>query len=318
MNEEATQSQRLATALERQFFCDSEPMHIDDELLFAFVDGTLARPESEIVLSHVEECELCRADLEDLRRVRRKRGHANPRWALAAMAASLVVVAGVLLLMKPVSFPQRVKAVANVQVPPPQPPAPSAPHERWTAVVDAALSAGIERPKILDLVQYPASGLRGTSAPSPGSALGPLRTAIDDARPMFRWAVPAPVRAVVAVFRNGQEVARSPELTAPGWRCDRDLPRGATYQWQVELQGKDEKIIPAPPQPPAMFHLISAAEHEEIAEAKRAAPDDHLLLGILYARSGVIWTAEEELKSYAAVHPGSDAERFLRTVRSWK
>lgn len=320
---------RLAAALERQLAAHAEPDHPEEEALFAYVDGTLARPEWEIVASHVEECDLCRDDADDLRALRIARPTGAParvRWALAAMAASLVaVLGGVLWLGRPPAMPERVamghlpqQTTALLLPPaglPPHPPRPN--HGRWNALVERALTNGIARPAILDVVQFPNETLRGETL-MPGHVIGPKGTAIDDARPTFRWAVPTPFRAVVYVFRDGHEVARSPELTVPQWRCDRDLPRGATYRWQVALQsGEDETILPAPPQPPADFHVIDENAYSEISEARRQFPGDHLLLGVLYARHGVLAKAEDELRSYAVEHPEPNVQKLIHTIHSW-
>jgi hypothetical protein len=315
-------SDRLAAALERQLVTGDEPAHVEDEELFAFADGTLPPVESEIVASHIEECDLCRDDLADLRRLRAMRPpRRTMRWTIAAIAASLAIAFGALLIARRPAIPERVPEHVAAQKASPmvfEPQIPAAPpHGRWSTLVDTALATGIARPAILDVVQFPAEALRSDESSETGAVIAPLGTAIDDTRPTFRWSLPAPMRAVVYIFRNGREVARSPELTATRWKCDRELARGGTYRWQVAL-GDDERILPTPPQPPADFHVIDDAAHAEIAEARRLHPGDHLLLGVLHARHGVLGTAESELRSYAVQHPDPKVDRLIRTVRSWK
>jgi len=320
-------SDRLAAALKRQLVTGDEPAHVEDEELFAFADGTLPPVESEIVASHIEECDLCRDDLADLRRLRALRPPRRTiRWAIAAIAASLAIAFGALLITRtndtppslverrPLRPPNRQRPAAEAAA---APQTAIAPHGRWSTLVETALATGIARPAILDVVQFPVEALRSDEKPETGFTISPMGTAIDDTRPTFRWALPAPMRAVVYVFRDGREVARSPELTATRWKCDRELARGATYRWQVTL-GDDERIIPAPPQPPADFHVIDDAAYAELAEARQQHPGDHLLLGVLYARQGMVGTAESELRSYAVQHPDPKIDRLIRTVRSWK
>src|ERR1044071_8232998 len=305
---------RLAAALEQQFMVESLPSHPDDEELFAFVDGTLSNPELEIVESHLEDCRLCRADVEDLRRLKPR---ARVRWMFAAAAAIVIAALSVLLIPnRTVPPPEGVRrAVLKAR---PVQAAPAA-HGRWSALVDATLAHGMQRPAILDQGQFEGESLRGDAPSSAGHVIAPIGTVIDDARPAFRWSSSITAPVVVYVFRDHDEVARSPRLTASQWQCDRDLPRGATYSWQVAIhQGIEERIIPAPPQPPADFHVLGEKEHAEISEAKRLFPDDSLLHGILYARSGVLGTAEKEIERYAALHPESeDVERLLHLIRAW-
>lgn len=305
---------RLAAALQQQFLVDSLPSHPGDEELFAFVDGTLSPPELEIVESHLEDCRLCREDVEELRRLKPR---ARVRWVFAAAAAIVLAALSVLLIPNRTAAPPEGvrRAVLKRQA---APAAPAA-HGRWSALVDGALANGMQRPAILDEVQFEGESLRGTAPSSAGHVITPAGTVIDDARPVFRWVSSSDAPVVVYVFRGSAEVARSPRLTGLQWQAERDLPRGATYRWQVAVQeGGEERIIPAPPQPPAGFHIAGEKEHAELSEATRLFPDDPLLLGILYAKSGLLGTAEKEIERYASLHPDSkDAERLLRTIRSW-
>jgi hypothetical protein len=43
-----------------------------------------------------------------------------------------------------------------------------------------------------------------------------------------------------------------------------------------------------------MFRIVSARDHAELSEAKAKHPEDHALLAVLYARSGMESAAKEE------------------------
>jgi len=78
-------------------------------------------------------------------------------------------------------------------------------------------------------------------------------------------------------------------------------------------QKSGTSIIPAPPAPQAMFRVLDEPSAREIAEARIRFPNDHLLLGILYARAGVQQSAAEELEAAQT----SESARLRDEVLEW-
>jgi hypothetical protein len=136
-------------------------------------------------------------------------------------------------------------------------------------------------------------------------------------RPRFRWHAGG-ARAVVSIFDGPRRVARSGLLNVSEWTPDSPLPRGRTYQWQVELRNGTPHIVPAPPDPPAAFRVMDEPSLQELSAALRERPDDHLLLAVLYARAGARSDAAKELAAYRAAHANDAAARQLaESLQSW-
>jgi hypothetical protein len=104
---------------------------------------------------------------------------------------------------------------------------------------------------------------------------------------------------VSVVDSEGKVVAQSSRLRTNRWVCSSELLRGNVYRWQVRADREQEStILPAPPAPPALFRVIESGQRAEIEDAERQRPDDHLLLGLLYARAGVVEEARKHLERY--------------------
>ncbi|HEX2061798.1 MAG TPA: hypothetical protein VHK90_13750 [Thermoanaerobaculia bacterium] len=319
-------ARRIAASLE-------EPeRHLDFESELApYVDGTLDAAGREIVDSHIEDCAMCRAELEDLQRVARApRGGSAFRFALPFAAAVVLAVTALLMLRsddakKPVNGVQQ-----QVRVPVPErptgapPPAPrkeetpSPPPKRyakaeWAAIVAKALESGRlpVSPALAALQASRIDSLRGATGTA-HAKLSPAGVVVESVRPLFQWTTDAPGEYVVSVWADDEEVAASPKLTTTRWRPERDLARGRTYTWQVEvIRNGASLVLPEPPAAPALFRILGKKEHEELEAARRAHPDDPLLLAALYARHGLVAEADEELRKLST---STDArvQRLLR------
>jgi hypothetical protein len=95
------------------------------------------------------------------------------------------------------------------------------------------------------------------------------------------------------------------------------LPRGVPLLWQVEVRtaSGSKRVLPSPPDPPAIFRVLDASSLREIEEARRLQPRNDLLLGVLYARAGLKDRAVEALGRHASQHP--ETMNLLRSVQSW-
>ena len=120
---------------------------------------------------------------------------------------------------------------------------------------------------------------------------------------------------IQTVFDDQRLVAESPVLEKESWLPERDLPRGRAYHWQVEARDRDgdTTILPSPPNPQAFFRVLDEASHEELKLARATHENDHLLLGVLYARKGLRTEAERELADVET----PEGRRLLESVRAW-
>ena len=154
----------------------------------------------------------------------------------------------------------------------------------------------------------------------------PVGIVVEEDRPLFTW-TPAPgavsYRVLVTSVRS-QRVLRSGPLTATQWRATMALPRGGIYSWVVEATFGDgrETSAPAPPAPLAKLKVLGGSEEEGLREARRLDPQSHLLLGVLYARGGLMGPARREMETLSSENPGSEvARKLVRSVeraRGWR
>jgi hypothetical protein len=274
---------------------EPEP-HLDRETqVIPYVAGRLGPAEREIADSHLDDCAQCR-EAVDAQRALRKRERSVVWYAVAAVAAAAVFLTLIARVDRaPVVLPTAATIpVVNV---PQQQPVPETRASRnesrtanaeWDALVKNALATGrLPFPDDLDELRGVEDTLRGEGAPAT-SRVGPAGVVIDDTRPELSWPAIDGATYVVSIFDGEEEVVRSKSLDANRWTPSRDLPRGRTLVWQVAAEHEGTlTILPSPPAPQAMFRIISARDHRELSEAKAKHPDDHALLAVLYARSGM-------------------------------
>ena len=149
---------------------------------------------------------------------------------------------------------------------------------------------------------------------------GPRFTIIDPAgkvllasRPAFKWTRLVGAESYVVEVYDAQFnlVSSSPLLTGLSWTAPQ-LARGQVYSWQVKaVKGGQELIAPSLPAPDAKFRILDHAAAAEIARAQRDYASSHLLLGLLYARAGMLDEAKREFRALQIVNPDSDAPRKL-------
>ncbi|MBV9494520.1 MAG: hypothetical protein JOZ54_09755 [Acidobacteria bacterium] len=184
----------------------------------------------------------------------------------------------------------------------------------WRSLVDTTLATGrVDAPPIL-------AELREGGAREDAPPLAPIRTVVESDRPRFTWPpVDGATSYRIDVSTDGSTVALSEPLTDTSWQPSVPFPRGRAYEWRVVATTKTGEVsMPKPTAPHALFAVLSTSAEDEIESARSARPDDKLLLGLLYARAGVVERAEEELRNYAASVPQSAiAARLHRAVAGW-
>jgi hypothetical protein len=283
--------------------------------------GAASAEETEAVGRHVAECGECAAladqtfavagsvaafqaafDVEDVPEREPRPLRPLVLWAGAAAAA---IAAVVFLVPRPRESgpavlrarPQLVQPRASV--PAPTPPIAVARPAEWDALVAETRRSGA-LPFPAEIRELAAGdSFRGPDEGVARDQVWPAATAIAEDRPDLRWPAREGDRSVVTVTSGGKEIARSEPLAASHWRVPVPLERGRMFRWQVNVErGEESSVIPAPPAPPAIFRVITAREQEALVRARSEAGDDHLLLGLLYARAGLVAEARRELNAH--------------------
>lgn len=292
--------------------------HVSIEDLLRFRDGELPAGDVTPLSRHLVTCAQCGAlaremfagDIEELGRAVAMERPRSRRIVFFAAAAAIAIAVALALLFRP---PAAAPPIARR--PPPRQPSPSE-----TLKAQALRAESIAAPAAVTAVRIlPDERSRGGDGDQPAVALRPNGVVIDETRPRFEWRAGAGTTEAVSLFEDGKLVVRSPVIHGTSWTPEHDLPRGVVYQWQLEVKkGGKTYTVPAAPRRPPSFAIADEASHRRLNEARRSAPGDHLLLGILAAQAGLQREAVEELDRYSAAHPHDTAARALAaSVRRW-
>jgi Putative zinc-finger len=179
---------------------------------------------------------------------------------------------------------------------------------------DALSNQRAPRSPLLAGLSRQRSSLMGGADEGPRFAIiEPAGKVLLASRPAFKWTRLVGAEGYVVEVYDAQFnlVSSSPLLTDLSWTAPQ-LARGQVYSWQVKaVKGGQEFIAPSPPAPDAKFRIIDEVAAAEIARARRDYASSHLLLGLLYARAGLLDEAEREFRSLQNANPDSDAPRKL-------
>ena len=177
------------------------------------------------------------------------------------------------------------------------------------ALLTTALAEGRVRMDGIDDLAGRQGRLLGNRQPS-GSLelLTPVATVVESAQPVFRWtAVPGATGYVVSVFDDRfEEVARSGDIAVRAWAPPSPLKRGGVYLWQVTANTPEGPVhAPVPPAPEVKFRVLDAAGLARLSEIRSSAKGSHLVLGVVYAQSGLREAAEQEFRALRDANPDS-------------
>ncbi len=171
----------------------------------------------------------------------------------------------------------------------------SAPHTDMGRVVGQVRGIGTEEKKSSDL-------------------LYPISTAVEETRPRFEWMALPGASNYTVLMRDlsTKEVIEGVPTTKTAWTAEKDLTRGHQYVWMVEayVDGEHERI-PSTKKPYGVFRVLDAQEAQEIDIARKSWGDSHLLMGLLYAKAGLMREADLEFRALAAANPESSAAKQL-------
>jgi hypothetical protein len=290
-------------------------------------------------MRHIDRCEECRVDAEDLRRHADSTRETGPeagaelpgadasnnavtgrkmRFPLRSIAAALAVAAlGLsvwLALNRRRAAIEETKSVAGearrefaFELPAP-----------YREEIHAAMNSGSLRipESIAAMAARPIQLRSAGTVPTSFHVVSPLATAVVEDAPVFRWTALDGATFSVSVYDDQfRLVTKSRPLKSLEWSPDKPLVRKTVYRWEVKaVRGGHTQSAPAPTEPEAKFFVLSVTDARRLGAAHAAMPDDPLAMGILYANSGVLDLARRELSAAAlASDPAriSLAERFL-------
>ena len=291
--------------------------HLSAEEIRRFRSGELAPEQVLAVARHLAECRECtsvsKSDLESLRDAflneqPREQTREQTRWIGLAIAATLAIAFVIALLAftkereQPLQ-PGPKRAVIHVRN-----------HDYGRADWDDLIrTRNLPAPQIIRDLRPQPDVLRGNSKPA-HATVSPAGVVVETQLPQFTWSAVDHARYIISVFNGSKLVAESGKIASTSWTPSKPLARGANYTWQIEVhQESGTSIIPSPPAPQAMFRDLDGPSAREIAEARIRFPNDHLLLGILYARAGVQQSAAEELEAAQT----SESARLRDEVLEW-
>jgi hypothetical protein len=228
-------------------------------------------------------------------------------WPLLLAAAVVIAVVAPILLRK--------------EAPPPRtlshPPPIVVRLDPWSKLVERVRQGeAIGEPDVLRSVRAEGDVLRGTAGAE--QTFAPSGVVVKSTRPAFRWPAAKGAMSQVQVFDRDVEVADSGVLRGSQWSPEHDLERGTTYTWTVRVERDGvATILPASPLPVARFRVLDAATLADLDAAEQEHPDDHLLLGIVNARAGLIAEAKEHLRQVNSPGDVDVARRITRDIDSW-
>ena len=299
--------------------------HPGHDQLVLLVDHQLNEVDREWIEAHLEGCEVCRQDVEDLHQVKASFVVRPPRvkreYAIIAAAAGVVLALwmGYRNRAPEPAAPSSV-AVQEATPPPMMAPAPvparptpgpsqaasasSVLSEDEAARVARALASGrMEMPPNMDVLRGHAGTLLGPEKTVPHfRPTAPVATAVLETRPQFSWTprIGANSYAVTIFDERFREVAKSGTLKVTTWKPRQDLPRGRMLQWQISANTDDGMAIsPAPPHPEARFIVVDAATAETLAKERKRLAAEPVALGLVLAKAGLFLEAESVFQSAA-------------------
>jgi hypothetical protein len=281
--------------------------HLNEDELAEYLAGHAGVTLRERAARHLRECGECAEGAREMQGTGSPARRAWPAWTAAA-AAVLLAAGGAAWLgmrgrpaeraaLRDGGSPVRLASDGSLEGL-----AGAAGEERaWVA---AALRSG--RVELAPPLRAAApSELRdaGAGGGEAWRVVAPLNQRVLTDRPAFSWKPLAGADGyeVIVTDESLAPVARSGRIGEVHWTPGDPLPRGRRLLWQVRAQRSGgETSAPAPPEPPAVFEVVPAADAERIARAEAAPQRSHLLLAVLYGRVGLAEKAAAEIDALAA------------------
>jgi hypothetical protein len=195
------------------------------------------------------------------------------------------------------------------------------PPETERDIATALVSEKIERPAVLDSLTPESTTLRdNVNKGAPFTLVSPGRIVTIENSPVFKWEQLSGASAyrVYVLDSRGRQVAKSEDLPSAitEWNPSSPLDRGNIYSWVVIaiVDGK-EIVSPGAAAPAMKFQVLAANDLQKLDQLKRTR--SHLVLGVFYAKVGLLAEAERELGALVRLNPNVQvAKRLLRSAQS--
>ena len=142
----------------------------------------------------------------------------------------------------------------------------------------------------------------------------PAGTVVEDTRPVFEW---QPLAGATSYTVFVQDLTTRAEIEGQPtpkttWRPGKQFVRGHQFAWMVEANIDGHGVrAPASDKPFATFKILDAQEAKEIGLARKAWGSSHIIMGVIYAKAGLLYEAEKEFRELVAANPESFTARSL-------
>jgi hypothetical protein len=198
---------------------------------------------------------------------------------------------------------------------------PSVADELRGDIVAALRSGKLTKPTILNDLANDVDTVRGKATDQAATQLlTPVGITVLANRPVLHWQrVEKAIGYEVEIADGrGNEIARSERLLASTqrWQPTQPLQRGTMYTWTVRAIYEEQAATAFPST--SRFKVLEVTKARELTRLKAQA-NSHLVLGLFYAREGMLPEAKRELKLLAKKNPDSPlARKLLQTVLAWR
>jgi len=190
---------------------------------------------------------------------------------------------------------------------------------RQSEIASVLKNGRVRTPSFLADLKGRSGTLMGAGS-APYGLLNPLATAIESRTPTFHWRATEGAQSYELTIydSDSKKVVASGQLMETSWTANTPLERGRIYSWQVRANKNGaEVLMPPPAAAEAKFRIIDQSTLQEIQLARKSQAGSHLMLGIVYAESGLLDESEHEFERLLAANPDSPVARsLLREVRS--
>lgn len=300
--------------------------HLSAETREAYVDGTLGEVDREVADAHLTVCPPCSEDISDLESLRGSMAPAQgaqrseTAWTgrrIVALAGSLAAGLALAIWLGRPGPPPTAPAANPTATAAPRPAASDVLEPAERSAVDRILAGGsLVIPEDVQRLTGTTGVLLGRAPAADGfGPMSPRGSVLLSARPVFQWTAREGATGYSVAVYNDQfnEVMASPRVTATRWVPSADLPRGASYQWQVTAHTASGDVTsPVPPQPEARFRVADSATAAEISRLQQRLKDKPLELGILLAERGFLLDAIAALDRAAESPATAEQAKKLR------
>lgn len=196
----------------------------------------------------------------------------------------------------------------------------SLPVETRQAIKEALTEERLNRPSVLDDVRSAEVSVRGPESEERINISSPAEAVINNDKPTLRWTPSKTAEAyrVEISDETFHQVAKSGDLpaTTQSWTPYTSLKRGGIYTWTIRAVNKGGELSAVTSQ--AKFKILDREKVRQLNRLKSGS-QSHLVLGIFYAREGMLTEAEREMGILVKDNPNSAvAKKLLREIKAWR